>query len=93
MKRFTSDQAIRMYWLCGWSWQTEMRMKRLMLPLIAALLFAGVAGSVLNSHAIFRSDRNGMASLQDMQAGQASKLPEQEELQDRSVLFAKEPAR
>lgn len=67
-------------------------MKRLMLPLIAGLLLAGAAGSVLNSHAIFRSDRNGMASLQDMQTGQASKLPEQE-LQDRSVLFAKEPAR
>lgn len=66
-------------------------MKRLMLSLIAALLLAGAASSMLRPHALFHSGQNGMASIQDMQTGQANKLPEQE-LQDRSVLFAKEPA-
>ncbi|WP_036017085.1 hypothetical protein [Bradyrhizobium sp. WSM1743] len=65
-------------------------MKRLMLSLIAALLLAGAASNVLRSHALFHFGQHGMASIQDMQTGQANKLPEQE-LQDRSVLFAKEP--
>ncbi|WP_407113040.1 hypothetical protein [Bradyrhizobium sp. LMG 9283] len=67
-------------------------MKRLMLPLIAAMLLAGAASNVLRSHAVLHVDQHGMASIQDMQAGQANKLPEQE-LQDRSVLFAKESPR
>ncbi|MBB4382468.1 hypothetical protein GGD66_004316 [Bradyrhizobium sp. CIR48] len=64
-------------------------MKRLMLSLIAALLLAGAASSMLRSHALF--DQNGMPSIQELQTGQANKLPEQE-MQDRSILFAKEPA-
>jgi hypothetical protein len=66
-------------------------MKRLTLSLIAALLLAGAASSVLRSHATFRFDPSGMPSIQDLQT-QANTLPEQE-MQDRSVLFAKEPAR
>ncbi|GMO62747.1 hypothetical protein CO683_17245 [Bradyrhizobium ottawaense] len=66
-----------------------MRMKRLMLSLIAALLLAGAANSMLRSHALF--DQSGMPSIQELQTGQANKLPEQE-MQDRSILFAKEPA-
>ena len=68
-----------------------MRMKPLMLSLIAAMLLAGVASNVFRSHAVFHFGQHGMASIQDMQTGQANKLSEQE-LQDRSVLFAKEPA-
>lgn len=67
-------------------------MKRLMLSLIAAMLLAGAVGNVYRSHAVLHFDEHGMASIQDMQTGQANKLPEQE-MQDRSVLFAKEPAR
>lgn len=66
-------------------------MKRLMLPLIAALLLAGAATSVLRSHALFQFGQSGMPSIQELQTGQANKLPEQE-MQDRSVLFAKESA-
>lgn len=66
-------------------------MKPLMLSLIAAMLLAGVASSVFRSHAVFSFGERGMASIRDMQTGQAIKLPEQE-LQDRSVLFVKEPA-
>jgi hypothetical protein len=66
-------------------------MKRLVLPLIAALVLAGAASTVLNSHALFRSGRSGMASIQSMQAGRTALLPEQD-IQDRSVLFGKEPA-
>ncbi|MDA9469093.1 hypothetical protein XH87_31620 [Bradyrhizobium sp. CCBAU 53415] len=68
-----------------------MRMKRLMLSFIAAMLL-GAASNAFRSHAVFQFGQHGMASIQDMQTGQANKLPEQE-LQDRSVLFAKEPAR
>jgi hypothetical protein len=69
-----------------------MRMKRLMLSLIAAVLLAGAATSVLRSHVLFHYGRSGMPSIEELQTGQASKLPEQE-MQDRSVLFAKETAR
>jgi hypothetical protein len=68
-----------------------MRMKRLMLSLIAALVLAGAASTMLKSHALLRSGQNGMASIHDMQTGQTARLPEQE-IQDRSVLFGKEPA-
>ena len=67
-------------------------MKRVMLSLIAALLLASAANNMLRSHAVFNLGQHGMASIQDMQAGQGNKLPDQE-LQDRSVLFLKEPAR
>lgn len=67
-------------------------MKVLMLSLIAAMLLAGAANSVFRPHAMPHLGQPGMASIQDMQTGRADKLPEQE-LQDRSVLFAKEPAR
>jgi hypothetical protein len=67
-------------------------MKRLMLPLIAALLLAGGASSVLRSHALFHFAKSGMPSIRELQTtGLANALPEQE-IQDRSVLFAKEPA-
>ncbi|MGX1170548.1 hypothetical protein ACNJYD_24725 [Bradyrhizobium sp. DASA03005] len=67
-------------------------MKLLMLSLIAAMLLAGAANSVFRPHAVPHFGQHGMASIQDMQTGKADQLPEQE-LQDRSVLFAKEPAR
>lgn len=66
-------------------------MKRLVLPLIAAMLLAGMASNALRSHAVPDFDQHGMPSIRDMQTGQANKLSEQH-LQDRSVLFAKEPA-
>ncbi len=66
-------------------------MKTLMLSLIAALAVAGAASGVLKSHALFPSGKSGMASIQDMQTGQTARLPEQD-IQDRSVLFGKEPA-
>jgi hypothetical protein len=66
-------------------------MRRLMLSLIAALVLAGAASTMLKSHALLRSGQSGMASIQDMQTGQTARLPEQE-IQDRSVLFGKEPA-
>jgi hypothetical protein len=62
-----------------------------MLVLVAALLLAGAASGVLRSHALFHSGQSGMPSIQDMQAGATDKLPEAE-IQDRSVVFAKEPA-
>ncbi|RXH22260.1 MULTISPECIES: hypothetical protein [Bradyrhizobium] len=68
-----------------------MRVKRLMLSLIAALVLAGAASTILKSHALLRSGQSGMASIQDMQTGQTARLPEQD-IQDRSVLFGKEPA-
>ncbi|MBR0740782.1 hypothetical protein JQ581_27995 [Bradyrhizobium liaoningense] len=68
-----------------------MRMKRLTLSLIAALLVAGTATSMLRSHVLFHYGRSDMPSIQELQTGQASRLPEQE-MQDRSVLFAKETA-
>ena len=64
-------------------------MKPLMLTLIAALALAGAASGMFRSHALFHSAENGMPSIQDLQRGQASKLPEQQ-MQDRSVLFARE---
>ncbi|MBH5399797.1 hypothetical protein HZZ13_18690 [Bradyrhizobium sp. CNPSo 4010] len=67
-------------------------MKLLMLSLIAAMLLAGAANSVFRPRAVPHVGQAGVGSIQDMQTGQADKLPEQE-LQDRSVLFAKEPAR
>ena len=81
-----------MYYGAGWRWQTETRMKLLMLSLIAAMLLAGAANTVFRPHKVSRSGQPGMASLQDMQTGQANKLPDQQ-LQDRSILFAKEPER
>jgi hypothetical protein len=69
-----------------------MRMKHLMLSLIAAVLLAGTATSMLRSHVLFHYGRSGMPSIQELQTGQADKLPEQE-MQDRSVLFTKETAR
>jgi hypothetical protein len=66
-------------------------MKLLMLSLIAALAVAGAASGVLKSHALPPSGQSGMASIQDMQTGQAARLREQD-IQDRSVLFGKEPA-
>lgn len=65
-------------------------MKLLMLSLIAAMLLAGAANTVFRSHSVLLFGQPGMASIQDMQTGQADKLPEQE-LQDRSVLFVQEP--
>lgn len=67
-------------------------MKHLMLSLIATLVVAGAATSVLRSHALMHSGQSSMASIQEMQTGQTGRLPEQE-IQDRSVLFGKEPAR
>ena len=66
-------------------------MKRLTLSLVAALLLAGTATSMLRSHVLFHDGRSGMPSIQELQTGQAGRLPEQE-MQDRSVLFAKEAA-
>ncbi|WP_245477837.1 hypothetical protein [Bradyrhizobium guangxiense] len=66
-------------------------MKRLMLSLIATLLLAGAATGVLRSHGLFHDGRSGMPSIQELQTGQANKLPEQQ-MQDRSVLFTKEAA-
>jgi len=66
-------------------------MKRVMLSLIAALVLAGAASTMLRSHALFGSAQSGMASIQDMQRGQTARLPEQD-IQDRSVLFGKAPA-
>ncbi|MGY8635163.1 hypothetical protein RAD15_22045 [Bradyrhizobium sp. 14AA] len=66
-------------------------MKRLMLSLIAALVVAGAATNVLRSHALLHFGQSGMPSIQELQTAQSGKLPEQE-MQDRSVLFAKEPA-
>ncbi|MDD1533175.1 hypothetical protein C7U89_07680 [Bradyrhizobium sp. WBOS4] len=68
-----------------------MRMNRVMLSLIAALALAGAASTMLRSQALFGSARSGMASIQDMQTGQTARLHEQD-IQDRSVLFGKEPA-
>ena len=65
-------------------------MKLLMLSLLAALLLAGAANSVFRPYAVPHLAQPGMASIQDMQTGQADILPEQE-LLDSSVLFAKEP--
>ncbi|MCP3387973.1 hypothetical protein NLM27_04175 [Bradyrhizobium sp. CCGB12] len=66
-------------------------MKRLMLSLIVALVIAGAATNVFRSHALFHFGQSGMPSIQELQTAQAGKLPEQA-MQDRSVLFAKEPA-
>ncbi|MGY4345686.1 hypothetical protein ACVWXM_002153 [Bradyrhizobium sp. GM7.3] len=64
-------------------------MKRLMLSLVTALLVIGAASSVLRPHALLRSARSGMPNIQELQTGQASTLTEQE-IEDRSVLFARE---
>ena len=64
-------------------------MKRLTLSLVAALLLAGTATSMLRSHVLFHDGRSGMPSIQELQTGQANKLAEQP-MHDRSVLFAKE---
>ncbi|WP_245471271.1 hypothetical protein [Bradyrhizobium genosp. SA-3] len=66
-------------------------MKRLMPSLIAALLLAGAASSVLRSHVLLHIGQSSMPSIKELQTGQASKLPELE-IQDRSVVFAREPA-
>lgn len=90
VKWLTSRQAIYVYQSCRVEWQTEMRMKRLMPSLIAALLLAGAASSVLKSHVLFHAGQISMPSIKELQTGQASKLPELQ-MQDRSVLFAREP--
>lgn len=63
-------------------------MRRLMLSLVAAVLVIGAATSVLRPHAL-RSAQSGMPNIQELQTGQASTLAEQE-IEDRSVLFARE---
>ncbi len=90
VKWLTPRKTVEVYLSCRVEWQTEMRMKRLMPSLIAALLLAGAASSVLRSH-VLHIGQSSMPSIKELQTGQASKLPELE-MQDRSVLFAREPA-
>ncbi|MCK1715088.1 MULTISPECIES: hypothetical protein [unclassified Bradyrhizobium] len=67
-------------------------MKRLLLSLVSALLVISVASSMLRSHALLRSAQSGMPSIQELQTGRADTLPEQQ-IEDRSVLFARELTR
>lgn len=67
-------------------------MKRLMLSLATALLVISAAASALKPHALSRFAQSGMPNIQDLQKARASTLPEQE-IEDRSVLFARERAR
>ena len=67
-------------------------MKRLIF-LIVTLIVAGAATSVLRSHSLLHFGEDGMPSIQALQSTQlAGTLPEQE-IEDRSVLFVKEPKR
>ncbi|MCP3398773.1 MULTISPECIES: hypothetical protein [unclassified Bradyrhizobium] len=64
-------------------------MKRIMLSLVSALLVISAASSMLRSHALFSSAQSGMPNIQELQTGRAGTLPEQQ-IEDRSVLFARE---
>ncbi|WGD49428.1 hypothetical protein QA641_27810 [Bradyrhizobium sp. CB1650] len=64
-------------------------MKRIMLSFVAALLVISAATSVLRSHSLSRFAQNGMPNIEELQTGRAGTLPEQE-IEDRSVQFAKE---
>lgn len=67
-------------------------MKRLMLSLATALLVISAAASMLRPHALSRAAQSGMPNIQELQTGRAGTLPEQE-IEDRSVLFARERIR
>ncbi|WBL81556.1 hypothetical protein I3J27_14455 [Bradyrhizobium xenonodulans] len=67
-------------------------MKRLMLSLATALLVISAAAGALKPHALSRFAQSSMPNIQELQKGRASTLPEQE-IEDRSVLFAREWAR
>jgi hypothetical protein len=64
-------------------------MKRNLLSFVAALLVISAATSMLRSHSLSRFAQNGMPNIQELQTGRASALTEQE-IEDRSVLFARE---
>ena len=65
-------------------------MKRLVLSLVAVLIAAGAAASVLRSHALFPF-KSGMPAIQELQtADRFGKLPVQD-FEDRSLVFPREP--
>jgi hypothetical protein len=64
-------------------------MKRLMFSLMTALIIAAAATSVIKSHALFRFGQSGMQSVQELQTNRSATLTDQE-IEDRSVMFAKE---
>ena len=67
-------------------------MKRLMLSLATALLVISAAASALKPHALSRFAQSGKTNIQNLQKARASTQPEQE-IEDRSVLFARERGR
>lgn len=67
-------------------------MKRLMFPLTMALILIAAATGVIKSHALFQFGRSGMPSIQELQTHRSATLPDQE-IEDRSVIFAKERTR
>ncbi|MCK1739581.1 hypothetical protein IVA80_01505 [Bradyrhizobium sp. 139] len=67
-------------------------MKRLMFPLMMALTVIGAATGVIKSHALFPFGQSGMPSIRELQAHRSAALPDQE-IEDRSVMFAKERTR
>jgi hypothetical protein len=65
-------------------------MKRLVLSVIAALIAAGAATSVLKSHALFPFSDRGMPPIQELQsADRLGKLPVQD-FEDRSLVFPRQ---
>jgi hypothetical protein len=65
-------------------------MKRLVLSLIAALIAAGAAASVLKSNALFPFNKSGMPPIRELQTADGlGKLPIQD-FEDRSLVFPRE---
>ncbi len=65
-------------------------MKRLVLSLIAVLIAAGAAASVLKSNALFPFNKSGMPPIQELQtADRLGRLPIQD-FEDRSLVFPRE---
>lgn len=64
-------------------------MKRLMFSLMMALVVVAGATGVLRSRGLFHLGQSGMPSIQELQTHRSATLPDQE-IEDRSVLFAKE---
>ncbi|MGY8709432.1 hypothetical protein RAD16_27135 [Bradyrhizobium sp. 18BD] len=64
-------------------------MKRFLFSMVVAVVAIGAASSVLRSHVLSPSRQTGMPSVEALQTQRSGTLPDQE-IEDRSVVFAKE---
>jgi hypothetical protein len=64
-------------------------MKRFVFSMVVTVVVIGAATSVLRPHVLSPSGRSGSPSVEELQTQRSGTLPDQE-IDDRSVVFAKE---